>query len=570
MSIKYDVGDVIKITLDCIDMGREGTVIEVIDDEIKVTPNDGKPWGIVPGSSSTDFFWFTDESVSIVKYNFKKGDKVTLLSVGRNGKKYETSTIKANSTGIVERTGDREGRLSVTFDRVTTVINENFLTRYTDPSNRVLPLKGGEFIAVKGVKGLCQVMEVLSKSFIYYQNIATGETSETNRKNVVSKVSLSSVMKKYISKDVPSPIKNEDRTKYRELRGVLSDLNRQRRTLMQSNIDTSSLNDSIRAVKYELKTLTGKEQSSRFLTLKCLNTGTTSKVNKRSTLEMRKAYINFKRLSTKGSKPFKKSFMGNYTIDYDSPNKFRVHQAGGQFKTINDHLNVNRIKLNKVPRKESKDNHIGIELECFSTWGRGELEAALTEAKLSKNCQVTGDGSIRPDRSGYDGIEVKVFARQEEYSDVLARVLEVLAKGDARVNSSCGLHVHYDMRNRNPALVHNNLLVSQSMLFRACSPERSGNSYCVPLTFHRYDPRREGGHYDAISTGSAYRKYKTFEIRIHEGSLDHAKISNWIDTILAIVEHDTMLSNGMSDDDILKNINLSSVVAAKFKARIAA
>jgi hypothetical protein len=107
------------------------------------------------------------------------------------------------------------------------------------------------------------------------------------------------------------------------------------------------------------------------------------------------------------------------------------------------------------------------------------------------------------------------------------------------VNSNCGLHIHLDMsKESNESLKSTAIayLMTRDFWLNNVTEDRHYNSYCGENAFNvaqilgvtdfnwfaSGQPRYEWFNV------AAYTKYKTFEIRLHQGSINTDQICNWI------------------------------------------
>ena len=73
--------------------------------------------------------------------------------------------------------------------------------------------------------------------------------------------------------------------------------------------------------------------------------------------------------------------------------------------------------------------------------------------------------------------------------------------------------------------------------------------------------------YSGINT-QAYAKYKTVELRMHSGSTNGVKITNWIGFLLAIVDAPVIKKAPTKVQDLKKLIGISDELANYIEARI--
>ena len=207
--------------------------------------------------------------------------------------------------------------------------------------------------------------------------------------------------------------------------------------------------------------------------------------------------------------------------------------------------NKTRIHTPKKPHAKLKAHYVGIELELISALTRDALETLFIDAKLSGNVYIKDDSSIQKEERTETAHEVTVLCKQLDYKEIVKRVCAVINSPTAAsyVNNSCGMHVHFDVRNRIPDKVFMNLVRILPLLKQLVPSTRvdtqHAKQYCA---LNKTDIMRESTHpdgnsnrYQAINPESA-RKYSTIEVRIHSGTTNAAKIINWIETCLYAVD----------------------------------
>lgn len=124
------------------------------------------------------------------------------------------------------------------------------------------------------------------------------------------------------------------------------------------------------------------------------------------------------------------------------------------------------------------------------------------------------------------GHEIAVVAQSSKIAEVVTAVCRVLKQHRARVNDSCGLHVHLDMRSSNAKRAFHNLVNSQRLLYSMVPSSRYENQYCRPNQVGKA-MRTYQGRYWGINP-SSYKKHKTIEIRLHSGTVQAEKILHWV------------------------------------------
>jgi len=203
--------------------------------------------------------------------------------------------------------------------------------------------------------------------------------------------------------------------------------------------------------------------------------------------------------------------------------------------------------------------YVGIEIECI-TRRDADMGALLPFAKW---VNVGRDGSITHD-GGEMGQEIRVCLKRDEVRTVIPGIMDALNKIGARVNRSCGLHVHLDQRNNpTPELTFQKLVRSLGLLYTVVPKSRRENTYCkrnLRTTFRSHD------RYRAINP-CAYQRYKTIEVRLFGGTLNAEKVINWIETLEAISHGEMVNRCPKNFDTARKYWQLSDENVAWLKAR---
>ena len=171
--------------------------------------------------------------------------------------------------------------------------------------------------------------------------------------------------------------------------------------------------------------------------------------------------------------------------------------------------------------------------ECDGTGSLGVNKKTLGEHFKSdsriKFTSIKSDNSLRPDRN-YAGVEITVLTRLSDPSNLQA-VCETLTKLGAKVNKSCGLHVHLDQRDKTTGDIKRiGKMFSRAMpVMVAMVPEyRRSNTYCKTEV-----SGLRGGRYYAVNL-TAFSEHKTIEVRLHSATTDFNKIMNWARFMKAI------------------------------------
>jgi hypothetical protein len=217
---------------------------------------------------------------------------------------------------------------------------------------------------------------------------------------------------------------------------------------------------------------------------------------------------------------------------------------------------------------------IGVEIECYNLNKSAVLAALRAE---SVNAIETGynhtdytdtyklgyDGSI----SGSNGCEVVSPILRNLSS--LKKVCKVINEAGAKVNKSCGLHVHFGAKDFTIAqwvrIIRNYAALEEIIdSFMPASRRGSNNGYCKSVA----GPAAVLGNYGATCIDDlysafrrdryhkvnvmAFRGHKTIEFRHHSGTTDFTKIEMWINFLRGLLEYsinnETIISASSIDE----------------------
>lgn len=182
----------------------------------------------------------------------------------------------------------------------------------------------------------------------------------------------------------------------------------------------------------------------------------------------------------------------------------------------------------KTPPLEDVGNWRSIELEVVFI-SQDHLDLFVNEVKASpfrKRTTIKTDSSIEIETFGNIPREIVLSYKKGNEHEVTA--LCNMLKGKAYVNSSCGFHVHFDMRHKTEPefkVIANRLARMVPALREMLPFSRRTNKYC-------YEPISRGkgsGHRRAFVNTTAFDKYSTLEVRGHSGTINPTKILNWIE-----------------------------------------
>lgn len=195
----------------------------------------------------------------------------------------------------------------------------------------------------------------------------------------------------------------------------------------------------------------------------------------------------------------------------------------------------------------------GVELEVVGTT-RHALERELLARGLRVNTshrgythQVSASWKVVTDASVMGGYElVSPPLKGANGLAQLKKACEALDAAGARVNRSCGLHVHHDVGDLN-GLAFTRLMTAWSNNQRGTdglvAPSRRNSQWARPLTPSDLDNvsripadadtngiRRHLGYVDRYRSlnVAAFPRYGTVEVRQHQGTISYDKVAAWI------------------------------------------
>lgn len=185
-------------------------------------------------------------------------------------------------------------------------------------------------------------------------------------------------------------------------------------------------------------------------------------------------------------------------------------------------VEIELIRLNKSSFKE-KMRKYNINYEDGEGW------ADNTKWVLKSDGSVGGDGLelVSPPLKGPDGLaELKL-------------VLGLINSCNGRVDETCGLHVHHDVRNLNEAQLKRLLSLYkkyEKLLYLIASPERFQSSYCKPRTMTQFNTIMSASSFRTATRQDRYQglnfcsidRHGTVEFRLLEGTTNEKKIEAWV------------------------------------------
>jgi hypothetical protein len=229
---------------------------------------------------------------------------------------------------------------------------------------------------------------------------------------------------------------------------------------------------------------------------------------------------------------------------------------------------MDRIRKPKKPSDSIKAHYIGVELELIAKVDRSTLNSILCDAGLAGYVYVKDDSSIHREKDEDYAHEVTILTKQQDASSIITSVCKVLnsERVGSYVNNSCGMHMHFDMRNRNAAKSYKNMVAILPVLNKLVPLNRIQGSharqYCRQNDYNlSFTSAEQQGRYFAINA-EAFSKYKTLESRMHGGTTNAAKILNWMSIILSAIEcEETLTTEINSVEFFIQKFNINSKLA---------
>lgn len=181
---------------------------------------------------------------------------------------------------------------------------------------------------------------------------------------------------------------------------------------------------------------------------------------------------------------------------------------------------------------------VGFETECI-------VRDGFDRENLLPWGRVGDDGSIHNFHEDERSIEfASTPMRGDAVLDAINKVLTIIAReGDGRVNESCGTHVHISVENdtdEGRANIADWWNCFEPLFFHLVPKSRRRNQYCRPATYYRdqgYDRSEwRDMRYSALNVNEAYHEHGTFEVRLHQGTLNPERLSNWVMFLLSFFD----------------------------------
>lgn len=253
-----------------------------------------------------------------------------------------------------------------------------------------------------------------------------------------------------------------------------------------------------------------------------------------------------------------------FTSKFNS--KGRVFAKPGQIYEKYIEKKVAEIFIEKKPITQTK--YIGLEIEFCAPIAKNTLALKLYNAGIHKFCQMKEDGSLRP-KGEEVAYELALLLKESTYKKDIKKVCKILKEvGAMAEDRRCGLHVHLDMRSRNKEVVYSNLVACQSALLSIVHPSRIDNEFCESVDSRKFPTKFTGERKERYKTinAAAFYRYKTLEIRMHQGSIEYIDIVNWMGLLIKIANYNKKMKLSIKDLTVLsRRVKLDKKVTSFFQ-----
>ena len=237
----------------------------------------------------------------------------------------------------------------------------------------------------------------------------------------------------------------------------------------------------------------------------------------------------------------------------------------------------------------------GVEIECYNV-EREEIAQRLREAGVA--CYVEGynhrdhrdhfkvvtDASLQGNNTAE---VVSPILKGKKGMQTLEKVCKVLNEINAKVNKSCGLHVHFGL-DKVDFTTYRNIFINyaklESVIDSFMPQSRRENNYCKSFRVfgnNIYEMLQYANSKDEVAnifSGDryfkvnpvAYRRHNTIEFRQHSGTTDYEKMSNWIEFLKSLIEFSKSHRIESSANSVNDLPFISTARKAFFNNRVAA
>lgn len=175
---------------------------------------------------------------------------------------------------------------------------------------------------------------------------------------------------------------------------------------------------------------------------------------------------------------------------------------------------------------------------------------------VESDSSITGDSIYKNVAFANLEVKTKIIGSINEYKEIAPKTLDILRFVNGKVNSSCGLHVHISvadlMRTQGYKFIRsllNCVYKYENCIYSLVAPSRKTSHFCKPLPNYVSMWNKTGGRkyqslirsyfdrYYGLNLTHIYEPDPHLEVRIHHGSLDLDKLSQWLYLWLKLIEH---------------------------------
>lgn len=200
---------------------------------------------------------------------------------------------------------------------------------------------------------------------------------------------------------------------------------------------------------------------------------------------------------------------------------------------------------------------MGVEIECFGIVKSEVREALQRRGVLSIETGYDHNDQKKAYKLGHDG-SITGLNSCEVVSPILKNlkslkvVCDTINEHGARVNRSCGLHIHLGADQLTldqwVRVIKNYARIEPIIdTFMAESRRANNNCYCKSIveaadrlsdigSFQQIESAFRCDRYHKVNVMS-FRRHKTIEFRQHQGTTDFAKIKMWAEFLMALVNY---------------------------------
>lgn len=241
------------------------------------------------------------------------------------------------------------------------------------------------------------------------------------------------------------------------------------------------------------------------------------------------------------------------------------------YNSVSNNLNNN----SRAPFEIDNNMTFGIEIECMVPSINNLVDLINSESSLIKaryenynHSDHTGnlwkfvtDSSLHA-VPHYQTIEiVSPILKGDNGFEQIKEICKFLDMVNAKVNRSCGFHVHFGAPNMSKEIryqICKSYANNESIINQLVSPSRRDNGFCkslsnVSLRTLEYD------RYYKVNAFCAWDRHQTVEFRQHQGTVDLNKIINWILFTRNFLQRAAyqLIETKNSIDELLETIQLS-------------